>query len=83
MFINKTTGQYFSIRIHASCKSSIIVNLIECRRCGLEYVGESGQPLHKKMNGHSSDITHGKIEESPVATTLELLVTTNRASQYL
>ena len=30
-------------------------------------MGESGQPLHKRMNGHKFDITHGRIEEPPVA----------------
>ena len=67
MFANKTTGEQFTIRIHASCKTMNFIYLIECRRCGLQYVGESGQPLHRRMNGHRFDITHGRIEESPVA----------------
>ena len=67
LFVSKTTGEWFTIRIHAWCKTSNIIYLIECRRCGLQYVGESGQPLHKRMNGHRFDITHGRIEESPVA----------------
>ena len=25
--------------------------------CGLQYVGESNQPFHKRMNGHRSDLT--------------------------
>ena len=67
-FTSKTTGKRFTIKMHALCKTSNIVYLIECRRCGLQYVGESGQPLHKRMNGHRFDITHGRIEVSPVAT---------------
>ena len=30
-------------------------------------MGETGQPLHYRMNGHRFDITHGRIHESPVA----------------
>jgi hypothetical protein len=25
--------------------------------CGLQYVGESKQPFHKRLNGHRSDLT--------------------------
>ena len=67
VFISKATGERFTIKIHATCKTNNIVYLIECRRCGLQYVGESGQPLHKRMNGHRFDVTHGRVEESPVA----------------
>ena len=38
-----------------------------CRRCGLQYVGETSQPLHMRVNGHRYDITHQRTEESPVA----------------
>ena len=30
-------------------------------------MGESGLPLHKRMNSHHYDVTRGKIDESPVA----------------
>ena len=33
----------------------------------MQYVGETGQSLHRRMNGHRFDIIHGRIEESPVA----------------
>ena len=66
-FVSKVTGERFTIKIHTTCKTNNIVYLIECRRYGLQYVGEPGQPLHKRMNSHSYDITHGRIEESPVA----------------
>ena len=65
--VSKTTGERFTIKIHTSCRTSTFMYLIECRRCGLQYVGESGQPLHKRINGHRFDITHGGIEESPVS----------------
>ena len=67
VFCSKATGERFTIKLHATCETSNIVYLIECRRCGLQYVGESGQPLHMRMNGHRYDITHGKTKQSPVA----------------
>ena len=35
--------------------------------CGLQYVDQTGQPLHNRMNGHRFCIAHGRINESPVA----------------
>ena len=81
--IRKTTGKQFTIKIHISCKPSNIVYLIKCRRCGLQYVSESGQPLHERMNGHWFDITHGRIEVSPLAAHLIVLVTLRPTSQYV
>jgi hypothetical protein len=31
--------------------------ILECSICGLQYVGESKQPFHKRLNGHRSDLT--------------------------
>ena len=56
-----------SCKFAASCKSSEIVYLITCRRCGQQYVGKTGQPLHRRINSHQSDIKQSRTEESPVA----------------
>ena len=66
-FTSHKTGQVFKMKFAASCKSSNVVYLITCRRCGQQYVGETGQPLHRRINGHRSCITQRKTEESPVA----------------
>ena len=66
-FTSKATDERFTIKIHAVCKTSNIVYLIECRKCGPQYVGESGQVLRKRMNNHRFDVTHGRTEASPVA----------------
>ena len=42
----------FKMKFAASCKSSNIVYLINCRRCGQQYVGETGQLLHRRINDH-------------------------------
>ena len=48
-FSSHTTGQSFKVKFHASCKSSNVVYLITCRRCGLQYVGETSQLLHTRI----------------------------------
>ena len=67
VFSSHTTGQLYKVRFRTSCKSPNIVYLITCRRCGLQYVGETSQPLHAKINSHQSDITHQRTDVSPVA----------------
>ena len=66
-FSSSVTGEHFILKLRASSKTSSIIYLIQCRRCGLQYVGETGQPLHNQMNGHCFNIAHGCINESPVA----------------
>ena len=66
-FTSYKTGQKFKMKFTASCKSSNIIYLNTCRRCGQQYVGETGQPLHRRVNGHRFNITHRRTEESPVA----------------
>ena len=65
-FTGHTTGVCFKISIVASCKSCSVIYLITCRRCGQQYVGETGHPLHLRMNSYCHDITRKRIEDSPV-----------------
>ena len=65
-FLSYRTGRRYNIRTHMTCKSSNIVYLITCRKCSVQYVGETENPLHIRMNGHRSDIRTGKLEK-PVA----------------
>ena len=66
-FSSHTTGQVFKVKFQASCKSPDVIYLITCRRCGLQYVGETGQPLHIQINNHCFNIAHQRTEDSPVA----------------
>ena len=40
--------------------------MIQCKRCGKQYVSETGQALHQRMNGHRTDVTHN-TPDKPVA----------------
>ena len=43
-----------------------MVYLIECARCQKQYVGETENPLHLRMNSHQSDY-YRKLPDKPVA----------------
>ena len=43
-----------------------LVYLISCKKCGLQYVGETENTLHMRMKRHRSDIKTRKTEK-PVA----------------
>ena len=53
-FNSHTTGSTFKIRCNVNCKSKNVIYVLQCK-CGLQYVGETDQPFHKRMNGHRSD----------------------------
>ena len=63
---SKHTGQTHKLRVNATCKSSDVVYVIECKKCGLQYVGGTEQRLSDRMNSHRSDIRLKKTLEKPV-----------------
>ena len=62
-FSSHITEKFYKMKCPASFKSSNIVYLITCRRCGLQY---TGKPLHARTNDHLSDIMHQRTDVSPV-----------------
>ena len=46
---------------------SNVVCLIQCKMCGFQYMGETGQLLHCRLNGHCFDISHGGTQKSAAA----------------
>ena len=49
MFSSSVTGECFKLKLCASCRTSNVIYLIQCRRCGLQYVGETGNPSAFKL----------------------------------
>ena len=41
-----------------SCKSAFLIYLITCE-CGIQYVGQTIQYLHVRLNGHRSSVKKG------------------------
>ena len=61
-----TTGNTHQLRVTATCKTTNIIYVIQCQRCGKQYVGEMEQALHERINSHRSDVKLKRIEK-PVA----------------
>ena len=62
-FKSKATGRQYNIRAEITCKTRNLVYLISCKRCGLQYVGETENALYVWMNGHHSDIRTRKTKK--------------------
>ena len=65
-FKSSVTGKTYPIKATANCKTANVVYVIECIKCNKQYVGETENALHIRMNGHRSDIKHRHLEK-PVA----------------
>ena len=61
-----TNGEQFRVKVRDPCKSSCVVNLIMCMRCGQQFVGKTRQSLHYKINSHRFGIMHRRTEVSHV-----------------
>ena len=67
-FTSHITGISYPIRNDATCLSSNVVYLIQCSKCGIQYVGETGTTVRLRMANHRSTIkNHTKHIEKPVA----------------
>lgn len=59
-----TNKKQFSIIGNINCKTCNVVYVITCRKCKLQYVGETGRPLADRINDHLSNIRNRK--ETPI-----------------
>ena len=41
-----------------SCTSQNVIYLIECKRCNMQYIGQTNQKVSKCMNSHRFDINN-------------------------
>ncbi len=53
-------GQPFVINSNLNCNSKGVVYLINCLKCSVYYVGETGNPLRTRLNQHINDIKHNR-----------------------
>ncbi|XP_078579213.1 uncharacterized protein LOC144863692 [Branchiostoma floridae x Branchiostoma japonicum] len=59
-FSSHTTEESFQMKDSMTCRSTYIIYLISCNKCGLQYVGESKEELRTKFNSHIASITQNK-----------------------
>jgi len=57
-FKSFSTGRRFVLNYPSSfsCKSRHVIYLITCQSCGVQYVGQTKQPLHCRLNGHRQSV---------------------------
>ena len=53
---------YFDIKSNFSCVSEGLVYVIECKKCGSLYVGETGRKLGDRFREHRRNVINRKIE---------------------
>ena len=64
-FKSSKNNRSFAIKYKLGCKSSNIIYLIICKKCNLQYVGETGRPFSERINNHLSCIRTKKMS-SPI-----------------
>ena len=50
--VTHKTYNIVSSSLSMNCGTENIIYLITCRKCGIQYVGETGQSLRKRLNNH-------------------------------
>ena len=65
-FCSRTTGEWFSVKATTDCQTRNVVYIIECKKCAIQYVGETENALCIRLTGHRLDIKHRQIDR-PVA----------------
>ena len=66
-FTSTTSGRSFHVQATATCKTRNVIYLIQCKKCKLQYVGETQNPLHIRLNGHRSDICNKRLKKTVAA----------------
>ena len=67
-FTSHSTGEQHQLKSASICKTTNVIYLIQlCKRCGQQYIGETGQALHCKMNNHQTDIIQKETENKHIA----------------
>ena len=59
------TGVRYYVQHPLNCHSTNIIYLITCKKCSLQYVGETKQTLKQRLLEHCGDTKHNR--DKPVA----------------
>ena len=62
VFTSNCTPNTFNLRFSTDCTSQNVIYLIECKRCNMQYVGQTNQKVSKRMNSHRFDINNYDCE---------------------
>ena len=57
-FSSQITKETYDIRHNLDCKSSKVIYLLDCQKCGAQYVGKSETPFKIRLNNHRKDVNN-------------------------
>ena len=60
----KATSEVVEINTNVSCRDSNVVYLINCNRCGEQYIGETEKTLHTRFSQHQSYVKNRNISKA-------------------
>lgn len=56
-----TSSQFntnYNLNFNTNCSTSDVIYLITCKKCSIQYVGQTSQQVSKRMNSHRFDINN-------------------------
>ena len=60
------TGKTFTIRGSYNCETTSVIYAITCKKCQIQYIGQTGNSIRERLYGHTNDIRAGN-DVKPVA----------------
>ena len=57
------TGRTYKGKMNVTCKSNNLIYCITCRICDKQYVGQTGDTLHKRFGAHAGSINWKNLKE--------------------
>ena len=64
-FTSTATGEKYNVTGSYTCKSISVIYLITCKKCNIQYIGQTGNSLRERIYGHLADI-RAKNDVKPV-----------------
>ena len=55
-FVSNVTRKSYTISSSMNCATHNVIYLISCKKCDVQYVGETNQTLRKRLNGHRTHL---------------------------
>ena len=65
-FTSRVTKTRFPINGRFNCKTKSAVYLINCKKCDIQYMGQTGNTINERIRGHITDIRPG-YDTKPVS----------------
>ena len=61
--VSSYTGREYQCKQDVTCRSNNLIYCITCTRCTKQYVGQTGDTLHKRFGAHAGSIGRNNLKE--------------------